>query len=286
MPIKSLICRGCGGREVPLDHFHETRCGETVCSPRYVNAVLAHEREHYSAAQEEPTVTTILSCPRSWRIRKTENYPVDPTSVNAALTGTAYHESLSRHSAPGTVVERPVSGTIRGVRLTGRPDCLTPAKRLIEDDKHKSDWSEKQVRAEGAAPEHIAQLVLYAELTEQTERWRPERGIIWYHWSTNGGLLPIEILYAQICEIPLPDTDQTMCVGKSISQLPPLKWALEFKPHGGQYTVAELLEQTRETDWRRMPLAGESQLFGGKKSMCEYCPVKNICFTEAKGVAF
>ncbi len=263
MPITGWICPSCA-REAPLSHFESEPC-RFVVHPDYANAVLNDRESHQG--RTVPSVTQALGCPRSTKIQDSESFSVDPLSLNAPLTGTAWHAAMER-AAPDQagVSEVDLSGVINGIALTGTADRLDEPLLLIEDWKHKSDFGLKYVKKDGAAIEHWLQLSLYAELCEQTLGWRPTKGYIWYHSSVSGkdAMIPIFV------------------------KLFSLEETLAAKPHNGKFTVAELLIQAAKPAamWASLPLAGESQMFGKDKNMCSYCSVKSICWTQAKGAPF
>lgn len=275
MPIIGWLCSNCS-RQVPLDHFATTKCGEAI-HPDYAAALLADR-----ASQEDRVGVRVshgLSCPRRAAIEAAEDYYVDPLSMNAALTGTAWHEMMESAGAskcfdPDRSVEAEVAGTIAGINLTGRIDRLRGD--LIEDWKHKNDFDKRHRDIGGADPEHVTQLSLYAELAEQSGLRRPSRAIVWYHYSVNSGLVPKPVDLMSISE------------------------ALEVKPYGGSFAVHQLLRQADSAfnstplspdlnygpvSWNLLPLAGSTMSFGSK-SMCSYCSVESICMTAERGAPF
>lgn len=258
MPLTGWLCPQCK-REVPLDHFTKGDC-RFVVHPDYADAQVKDRRQHeYPDAL--PSVTMALGCPRSNAIMKIEDYSVDPLSLNAPATGTAWHAWIDPHTQESEVE---LQGVIDGVNLTGQTDRLDKALRLIEDHKHKSDFGMKHVKTKGAAIEHQAQLALYAELCEQQEGWRPTDYCLWYHSSSNrDAFVPVR--------------------GRVMG----LEDALAIKPHNGSYTVRELLHQAAKPagEWRDLPLSGKDMSFGDK-SMCDYCAVRSICWTADSGAPF
>jgi hypothetical protein len=89
---------------------------------------------------------------------------------------------------------------------------------------------------------------------------------VWYHTSKSGAdaLIPIKV------------------------ELMPVNDVLEFRPHDGDYTVAELYQQAddgfRTLNWRAMPMAGASMSLGAH-TMCNYCSVRGICKEGDNGLA-
>ena len=262
MPITQWICTGCGGREVALDHFALTPCGEKVVHPDYAAAVLA------SANKDRPGVhvSTILGCPRKAAIEATEPYSVDPMTMNAMETGTAWHAHMEKSSVSPKDCEVQLDGFVAGIRITGKTDRLEPPTTVC-DWKHGGDFSKKYAK-EGPKETHQAQLSLYAELCSQTLGWRPTIGRIWHHFSgqDKDAMFP--------SEFPI--------------------WALEkvlaFRPGGGTYTVLQLLQQANgyfsgHLSWETLPLAGETHMYG-QKTACNYCGVFGICKTQATGAPF
>ena len=261
MPITKWFCPTCQA-EVPLDHYATSVCGETTVHPDYAAAIIGdRDSQHVKGAVR---VTHGLGCPRRAVIEHVEDFAVNPLDVNAMLTGTAWHAMMERYGEPGKV-EVALSGNIAGVKVSGRTDRLGTG--TVEDHKHINDDKVKYIRKDGVKAEHVAQLSIYAELAEQSGRQRPTRGIVWYHTSKAGkdALIPIH------------------------TELMPIQEALDFKPHQGEYSVAELYQQAdegfRTQDWRALPLAGKSMSFG-PQSMCSYCTVREICMEAERGAPF
>ena len=248
---------------MPLDHFSTTKCGEIV-QQDYVSAVLADDRRQaeYGTAIR---VTDGLGCPRKRVIGLKENLSINPLDYNSPLTGTAWHEKLQAHSDQPEHCEVEVGGTIAGVDVVGHIDRVRffDGSVTLQDAKHTNDYSFKYIKADGPKPEHVCQLSIYAELYYQTFDVKPVSGTIWYH-ATVGGFLPQWVAFW------------------------PIEQCLIFKPYGGQYCYLDLLLQVSgglAGDWRNLPLAGESQTFGSK-SACDYCSVRDVCWTAARGAPF
>lgn len=287
MPITAWKCAGCGGREVPLNHFATSPCGyEWVAGkppvhPSFAAAVLHHDRTHYSRGTGVVSVTMGLGCPREVGIMAKENVAVDPLMYNAPQGGTAWHEMVQKaHDAAlegpfaessvvaGLIIEQKVTGRLAMVPLQGKPDCLRPASLIIDDWKTKKDDDVKDIRSgkKRPDPDHIAQLSMYAALVEQHDGWRPKRGILWYR-SHRYGMEPIEV--------GLWDEAQV----------------LAYKPASGtEYTVTDLLRAADGvlrgvTKWEALPLVGKTMSYG-PTSKCDWCPVRDVCWTQAGGAPF
>lgn len=263
MPITAWLCPRCN-REVPLDHFATSECGQTTCHPDMANAILKGRSEHY--AQGVVEVSHALGCVRNYAIQHSEPYSVDPLSMNALETGNAWHSHMERGSADPSNTEVQLKGVIAGVTVVGKTDRLRPPD-LIEDHKHKSDFSAKYVKDE-ADLTHMAQLSIYAELCQQQLGWTPKHGIIWYHFSMAGekGIIPKRF------------------------RIMPIEAVLELKPHDGQYTVGELLVMAQHVfgeggRWQDLPLAGTTMMFG-QRDMCAYCGVRSVCLTQHQSAPF
>jgi len=265
MPITRWLCSGCGGREVPLDHFNESECGLKVVHPDFANAVLQGERQHYARGARQVEPSTVLGCPRSTAIQATEDYALDPLRNNAMLTGTAWHLHMEEMSVDPQQTEVVVRGEIAGIAMIGKVDRLWKAMKAIFDWKHSSDFGKRKVENEGPRETHRAQLSLYTPLVKQSAGWEPERGFLLYHY-TAGGMLQIEV--------PIMSLDEV----------------LEHKPHGGEVTVLDNLRHAHmfksgATKWQQLPLSGEKMMFG-TKTMCDYCAVLPICKEQATGGAW
>lgn len=244
-------CQKCRAN-VPLDHYETCQ----AVHPDYAAAVLADSRKDRSDGIH---VTSALGCPRKSAIEQSAEIYIDPLSYNAMLGGTAWHGLMEAASMRPDLCEVDVAGTIGGVPLVGRVDRLHPPA-TISDWKTTSEWAEKWLKQDGAKREHIAQLSLYAELVEQTLGWRPTHGVIWYR--THKSMLPFGE--------PLWRLEQT----------------LAFKPLGGDYSVGGLIAQlASKTTWQDLPMVGETQKYGNKLA-CDYCSVRDVCYTQSKGAPF
>lgn len=259
MPINAWICQPCGGRSVPLNHFATTQCGDKI-HPDYTNAIL---QDSLKDRGKGIRVTMGLGCPRATAIRETEQYAVDPLSMNAMVTGTAWHAFMERNALANAEVE--LSGTIEGLAIGGKTDRLRG--KSIDDWKHMNDFRRKYV-AKDTPKNYATQLSIYAELAAQSGYPRPEYGTIWAHFSSSGkdALLPIRV------------------------ELIPIKDAIAYKPQDGEFTVLALYLQAHEyftgaKKWHELPMAGETMMFGDK-NLCLYCEVKAVCWTQAKGAPF
>lgn len=254
---------GCGERDVPLDHFATTACGEWVCQPNYAQAVLRQSTEHLKRPTDTPTVTGGLYCPKESAILNQENVCINPRSENSKMVGTAWATLMDTDHGKSTEVD--VAGTLWGVPVTGRADILNDDTLVAGDWKHSNDFMTKYVKAEGTKENYIVQLSLYAELREQSGGRRPQRGIVWHHFAAEGQW-PVHV------------------------ELWPLHRVSEYRPSGGEFTVPMLLAQTREwiagKPWRELPLAGESQKFGKAKVACDFCSVSDYCKTAKYGAPF
>lgn len=263
MPIVGFYCRKCRAN-VPLDHFNQC----DAVHPDFASAVLADSRKQRA---EGVHVTSILGCPRKGAIERGAEVYVDPTTYNSILGGTAWHRLMEHASNKPELCEVDVAGVINGVKIVGTVDRLHPLT-AISDWKVTSEWAEKWLskpKAEGGGmkPEHLAQLSLYGELVYQSLGWRPEYGIA--NYRTHKAILP----FAE----PLWD----------------LPTVLAFHPLGGDYSVAQLIKQVAWSEdcgtttecWAELPLVGETQKYGSK-SACDYCSVREACYTQAKGAPF
>lgn len=267
MPITELLCSGCGGRKVPLDHFQTTLCGVRILHPSYVSACLERRGRKHTPGERVPVgVTYGLGCPRQAAIQKTEDYAADPSSFNAAQVGTARHRHLESHPAEGASHEQQFYGLIDGVLCTAIVDCVRRQRDIIDDFKHKNDFGRSGL-VKAPSPDHECQLSMGAELIEESIGWRPKQGALHYLFSAGKPITHVFNLWT-------------------------LDRVLSYKPLYGKATVQELLHQmedfyTGKKAWKDLPLTGEEQYFTpfvpGKKraNKCSYCEVKTICFTEA-----
>lgn len=269
MPITRWICVKCRAI-VPLDHFATTACG-LVVHPDYAELVLRADDDYYGAGLV--TATGGLGCVRSRAIEQDEEVAVNPLDYNALVLGNAWDAALQAH-APEEHAKVRVAGTIDGIRVEGEIDRVRRVGDglYIEDHKHSNNFQYKYVVEEGVRVEYAIQTSVYGELYQQTFGERPAGGIIWYHFS--GGNTP----------------NKPPLVPK-VYPLMTLEACLDHRPYDGDYTVRELYHQAAEYYQTKsvaafdLPLAGESMRFG-TKSYCDYCQVRETCFTAAKGAPF
>lgn len=274
MPIIGWACPHCANKQAPLDHFATTDCGLKL-HPAYAAAILYDEAtDPHGKAM---SVTDGLGCPRHAAIEGQESIYVNPLDYNALLSGRGWdtivgRDNMSPALLPSFEAKVKLQGTIAGMPITGELDNIRRlGKHLILSDwKHSNNFRIKWIKLEGKpSAEYKIQTSIYAELYEQMYGERPTLGEVVYHFSGAGKdvLLPY-----QYDIIPLAD-------------------CLAFKPYGGQYTVEELYQQAQsiytadEWHWQELPLVGQTMAFG-TKSYCDYCEVKDVCLTAAKGAPF
>lgn len=251
MPITAWFCRGCGGREVPLDHFATTRCGETVCHPDYAAAVLADRANQPTG---KVRVSHGLGCPRRAGIEQAEDYAVDPLDLLASMSGVAWH--LLMEKAAKGAAEIPVTLEVDGITIVGttdRPHVLPSGEEIGGDWKTTSEYQLGK-KAE-AGIEHRIQLTMYGK----ARGWA--KAIVWY--KSHKEIRPMSV------------------------ELVPMDEALAHHPYDGEYTVLELYHQADDLmsgrkKWQDLPLTGQSQKFG-RKTACDYCSVREACTVAAMG---
>lgn len=253
---------------MPLDHFEQ--CGHV--HPDLAAAVLADSQKKRA---EGVHVTSAIGCPRKAAIESQVDVRIDPSSYNSILGGTAWHKLMETASDKPELCEVEVRGVIAGVELVGVVDRLHPPT-AISDWKVTSEWAEKWLNKPkdeggGMKAEHLCQLSVYGELVEQTLGWRPTHGVV--NYRTHKTVLPFA------------------------EKLWPLEQVLEFRPLQGDFTVRELIGQldrfyqwqnqtgALRCEWYELPLVGETQKYG-TKSACDYCSVREVCYTQAKGAPF
>lgn len=264
MPIVGFYCNKCRAR-VPLDHY-ETDC--TAVHPDFAAAVYADSQKERSGGIH---VTSVLGCPRKGAIEQAADVHVDPLTYNSILGGTAWHKLMEVSSNRPELCEVEVRGVVGDVELVGKVDRLHPPT-AISDWKVTSEWAEKWLNKPagdggGMKPEHLAQMSLYSELVEQTLGWRPEYGIA--NYRTHKAILPFT---ERLWDLPT---------------------VLAFQPLSGDYTVAELIQMAAWSSdrgsttecWAELPLVGETLKYGNKTA-CDYCSVREVCYTQAKGAPF
>lgn len=269
--ITGWYCVKCRAN-VPLDHFATTVCG-LVVHPDYAAAVLHSDTDYYGAGLV--TVTGGLGCVRSRAIEVDKPVFVNPLDYNALVLGAAWDTAMQKH-APVDAAKIRVSGTIDGITIEGEIDRVrwVGGDLYIEDHKHSNNFRYKYVVAEDPRVEYVIQTSVYAELYDQTFHQRPTKGAIWNHFSGAGN-----------------DRNKPPLVPK-VYDLMNLADCLDHCPYDGDYTVRELYRQAADyyqadvpVDAFTLPLAGETMKFGSK-GYCDYCEVRGVCYTAAKGAPF
>lgn len=263
MPIAKWKCPKCL-QVVDIDHFEKTSCGLHLPSD-YAKSVLDCQEDQFQDGSVR--VSTAASCPRAGAIMATEEVAVDPLMFNAMHTGTAWHLLMAGSKYVNHAVnEVEVEGVIDGIIMKGHIDRVLRLDGVlyIGDWKHQKDGNRKFQKE--PKPEHIVQTSLYAELYHQTFGERPERGVIWYHYTSSPGVVAFDY------------------------DIWPVQKCLAHVPYGGQYTVSHILHQAQqfangEAKWQDLELIGNEFDFGGKTG-CDFCIVRETCLIEATGAPY
>lgn len=275
MPIVGFNCPVCK-RRAPLDHYRTTICGMSI-HPDYAEAVVHNNDDYYGV--DLTTVTSGLGCPRSRAIEAQADIYINPVDYNALLIGDAWDRQMERF-APPMDTKVAVAGVLAGVQVSGEIDRVREVTLdsgesylCIEDHKHGNNFAQKFAKKEGVKLEHKLQLSIYGYLYSKMFKVAPTHGVIWNHYSGAPAGKAVEYYILPFTFLLM---DITSC--------------LNVKPHNGQYTVAELLQQTAkrvdgDVTWQQLPLVGETMSFGST-SYCDYCQVRETCFTQAKGAPF
>lgn len=289
MPIIGWRCVYCN-ENVPLDHFVSTDCGLKI-HPAFTAAILHDEAtDPHGKAM---SVTDGLGCPRHAAIEGQEGVYVNPLDYNALLAGRGWDLVVGNQAFdnPETDLSRPMfrakvqlKGAVAGMEITGELDNIRRlGERLIISDWKNSNnlrafWIAKEG---GPSMEYKIQTSIYAELYRQMFAEMPTDGEVVYHFSGAGEAYRGGELKSKFSSPPLMAFQYDII---------PLAECLAFKPYGGSYTVEELYRMaqpvyTEAKDWRLLPLVGQTMAFG-TKSYCDYCEVRDVCFTAARGAPF
>lgn len=280
MPITNWWC-GAHKAVVPLDHFNHC----THVHPDYASVILADRAKN--AERTGVRVSSASACARKYAILASEDVAVDPLSFLTAMRGTAWHSVMEKGAAltgsddalSTDVVgaELSVAGTIGGIELTGTIDrvLVRDGKLIGQDHKTGKDARAvfirggrsygKQVAGAGSPMEYKVQLSLYAELYHQQTGQAWDTAEIWWTFSAEHWCEPIKILTPEQC--------------------------LAWRPYDSEFTIAELLAQAQQVvdgtaSWSDLPLAGKTFRFGPKFTGCDYCEVRDKCWTQASGAPF
>ena len=255
MPIGAWNCPVCNGVDLPLEHYHDTDCGNSI-HPDYIDAVLLAEQGHYRFGTRDIGVTDLLGCPRSVAGSRDLSYSVNPKDLMAMSNGTAWDKWVTNKQEKETL-----RGTLGGIEIIGEPDRVRDG--VVEDWKRSNDWGKRGMVK--AKEDHRCQVSIYGLLKEQAGHiYIAKSGRIWYQFSND--CLPFDVELMSEAEI------------------------LEYKPVNGETTIIEhlaLLESWKQgkIKWQDMPLTGEQQSYG-KKSKCDYCSIAGPCREEATGAPY
>lgn len=296
MPIIGWQCPYCN-KPVSLDHFAVSECGLRI-HPAYTAAILYDEAtDPHGTAM---SVTDGLGCPRHAAIENQEGVYVNPLDYNALLIGRAFDLVMANKVAenPETDLSRPMlrmkvqlRGTIAGMEVTGELDNVRRLgdRLILSDFKHGNNLRAFWIAKEGGpSMEYKIQTSIYAELYAQMFGERPTDGEVVYHFSGGGQAYTGGELKSKFTSPPLMPFQYPII---------PLAECLAFRPYGGTYTVEELYrmaqtiygpvseQQLAAKNWRELPLVGQTMAFG-TKSYCDYCEVRDVCFTAERGAPF
>lgn len=286
MPIRGWACPYCNDKQAALDHYATTECGLHI-HPAYAAAILYDEAtDPHGKAM---SVTDGLGCPRHAAIENQEGVYINPLEYNALLIGRGWDSVVgnpSFQSDSPTFLRTKVQlhGTIAGMEITGELDNVRRlGNRLILSDwKHSNNLRAFWIAKEGGPSlEYKVQTSIYAELYRQMFDEMPTDGEVVYHFSGAGQAYTGGELKSKFSSPPLMPFQYPII---------PIADCLNFQPYGGSYTVRQLYEMAQpvyvETkDWKLLPLVGQTMSFG-TKAYCEYCAVKDVCFTADRGAPF
>lgn len=288
MPIIGWNCPHCSNKQAPLDHYATTDCGLKL-HPAYAAAILYDEAtDPHGKAM---SVTDGLGCPRHAAIEGQEGVYVNPLDYNALLIGRGWDnivgDPVVEEFMPPEMdfaVKAQLHGTIAGMEVTGELDNVRRlgTRLIISDWKHSNNLRAFWIAKEGGpSVEYKVQTSIYAELYRQMYDERPNTGEVVYHFSGAGAPYTGGELKSKFSSPPLMAFQY---------EIIPIEDCLAFRPYGGSYTVEELYRMaqpvyTGEKHWRELPLAGQTMAFGTKQ-YCDYCEVKDVCFTAAQGAPF
>lgn len=271
MPITQWHCPQCQA-DVPLNHFETC----TAVHVDYAAAILADR-----AAQENRTglrVSMASSCPRKSAIIATEDVAVDPLSYLTAMRGTAWHAVMEDGAGlfsadDGIGPEILVEGVIAGLPISGKIDRVLERNGKLIGQDHKTGKDAravfirggksygKQIAGSGAPMEYRIQLSMYAELYRQQFGRAWDAAEIWWTFSAEHWREPVDII--------------------------PIEQCLAWRPYDGEFTVEEILKQAvGGASWKELPLVGREFHFGPKFTGCDYCEVRDRCWTEHDGAPF
>lgn len=277
-----------------MDHYHSGACRKPPMPLPRINGILSSIQGDTAHRDGKITATRVLTCARQVIIEDNVPTPFDVLSYNSIYDGIIEHEAMQRHAPAGTYAEvhLPLPGQslprLFGTEIEGTIDFVTADMREIHDYKKHSETAQKfKFQRGGSDPELAAQLNIYRLLLEQcVPGAHIERLVVWHGAMTSAAGPPPWFRV----ELPLMD-----------------EAAIErIKPHGGEYTVRQIIdaywqfESERKglvlpTDAevglagavpdpaadplalaiRRVPLMGR-KMWGGKKCV-SYCPVKDLC---------
>lgn len=155
MPLQGFLCELTGDRVSPEACL---ACAQTrpeqdgvLCplAPPLVRGILANAQPRDLPAY---SVTELLGCPRKLVLAEHTPYWALPSSLYALFRGTLGHAIVEQyHDAAEVVAEHRYYATFEGMLLTGQPDVVYPAQRLVVD--YKTTKRVPQPRRRYACPE-------------------------------------------------------------------------------------------------------------------------------------
>lgn len=281
MLIKSLYCPCNNRSDNPIDHYARGVCPNPPVPLPLARGIVNSIQGDTVHRDLNITVTRCLTCPRQVAIEDTIPVVLDVRRHLSTYEGSVTHRDLQKNAPPGsyTEVEIPPQGqtppTFLGVQIRGTIDFVTSDLTEIHDYKKHSETAQRLKYERGGADRELtAQLNMYRILLEKVTPAQIKRLIVWHGAMVSAKGPPA---WFRI-EMPFMTEEE---IGK-------------LKPHGGELTVQELVEEYHDFDERinvggldiesavrQMALVGR-KMWRGEKCR-RYCAVKEKC-DEIEGI--
>lgn len=158
MPLVGIRCE-VDNRCLSFDEC--IACAEDLGACQFTPEMIREMKENTeSRGNAGISITTLLGCQRKGYFSLAEDYYQKPSQLWAATRGTVIHRMFERHVSPGVICKTRFAREFDGVVVTGEPDKLVPARRLLVDYKTKDKFPDQMPE------DHVWQLNGYAAILQ------------------------------------------------------------------------------------------------------------------------
>ncbi len=156
--IKGFRC--CCGDSVPFaECLERSRTHPDDCP--FVYPILQGMVNGIRGEVEGISVTSMLNCLRKVVLEKRHDVYIDPKQLFYAFRGQMFHAIAELAQPDGCITEQRFARQIAGLTISGQPDLIWPAHRLLIDFKTTRRVPQKEVY-----PHHALQVNIYRWLVE------------------------------------------------------------------------------------------------------------------------